>query len=180
MMLTPELFRTDMPTARLYGFLMDQYRRDPSTLQRDLPHLPLDASDWAALSERVGWATWEDCRQAIVTRQGNDHPSTRDAQLAPDVFGQLEQFYADRRVFLLPRVSVWLRHKGTEQALDVVDVADLQAQLRSRRIRRVLLAHRNPLTDGITHPQADTAVDGLDTTHLDWIGGGDGRMLDCR
>lgn len=61
-LLTPQLFR-DNPHSRLYGWLMNDYQQNPSSLQRDLPHR--EDVDWAALSKRLGWLTWEDCEQVL-------------------------------------------------------------------------------------------------------------------
>ena len=180
MMLTPRLFKTEEPTARLYGFLMDLYRRDPLALTRDLAHLPLKDEDWEALSLRLGWATWEDCRRAIVSRQKNDHPSVVQAQLSKDDFDALEQFYDQRRV-RVPKLSlVSIRHRGWEQALEVEDFDDLKAQLRSRKISHVHLADWNPLTNGITHRDEAMRLDALEPGHLEWVMGSDHRMLVCR
>jgi len=59
-LLTPEIFR-DAPHTRLYGWLMGAYTKDPTTLQRDLEHR--GDEDWPAVSKRLGWATFEDCRR---------------------------------------------------------------------------------------------------------------------
>jgi hypothetical protein len=62
-LLTPSMFRENR-RSRLYGWLMDEYRTDPSALQRDLQHR---SADWASLSARLGWATFEDCREIVPT-----------------------------------------------------------------------------------------------------------------
>lgn len=64
-LLTPEIFR-DNPTSRLYGWLMQAYREQPSLLQEHLPHRK--DVDWAAVSRRLGWLTWEDFNR---TRRGS-------------------------------------------------------------------------------------------------------------
>ena len=58
-LLTPRLFQ-ERRQSRLYGWLMDEYRRDPSSLERDLPHRRGSDVDWPALARRMGWLTWED------------------------------------------------------------------------------------------------------------------------
>jgi hypothetical protein len=58
-LLTPELFR-DNPRSRLYGWLIDDYRSRPESLAEDLPHR---SGDWSAVAQRIGWATFEDCRR---------------------------------------------------------------------------------------------------------------------
>ena len=47
--------------SRLYGWLMPAYK-DPnsSLLRQHLPHR--DGSELAEAAERLGWASWEDCR----------------------------------------------------------------------------------------------------------------------
>lgn len=60
---TPELFRQH-PHSRLYGWLMNAYRTDPtSTLARDLPHR--EATNWESVSKRLGWITWEECNRIL-------------------------------------------------------------------------------------------------------------------
>jgi len=61
-LLTPKLFK-DLPSSRLYGWLMNDYRKNADGLRRDLPHRKDDAIDWAGLSRRIGWITWEDCNE---------------------------------------------------------------------------------------------------------------------
>jgi hypothetical protein len=62
-LLTPELFR-DQPRSRLYGWLLKEYRERPSAIGEDLPHR---TSDWNGVSQRIGWATFEDCRRVEPT-----------------------------------------------------------------------------------------------------------------
>jgi hypothetical protein len=61
-MVTPELFRKH-PESRLYGWLINGYRRDPALLHKHLPHR--DAHDLADVSRRLGWLTWEDCNRVL-------------------------------------------------------------------------------------------------------------------
>lgn len=61
MLLTPEIFR-DNPSSRLYGWLLRNYQRDPDLLQRHLEHRK-EPRDWAAVSRRLGWLTYEDCER---------------------------------------------------------------------------------------------------------------------
>lgn len=69
-LLTPGVFKRH-PHSRLYGWLLPRYQRDPAALGRDLPHrtatAAADASsnpvDWTAVSQRLGWLTFEDCER---------------------------------------------------------------------------------------------------------------------
>lgn len=59
-LLTPRGFQ-QYPSSRLYGWLMQDYRNRPSSLQRDLPHR--DQVNWSALQQRIGWVTFEDFKE---------------------------------------------------------------------------------------------------------------------
>lgn len=61
-LLTPEAFRQH-PHSRLYGWLMNEYRTDPTALARDIPHRRF--VDWPEVARRIGWLTWEDCEQVL-------------------------------------------------------------------------------------------------------------------
>ena len=63
-LLTPGLFK-EIPSARLYGWLMNDYRKNPTALRRDLPNRKDDPIDWASLAKRIGWITWEDCNEIL-------------------------------------------------------------------------------------------------------------------
>jgi len=58
-LLTPEVFRTQ-PHSRLYGWLLEDYRSNPNSLARDLPHRT--GIDWATVASRLGWITFEDIK----------------------------------------------------------------------------------------------------------------------
>jgi len=58
-LLTPKLFK-DYRTSRLYGWLMGEYQKYPEALARDLCHRNLRTAQWAAISRRLGWVTFED------------------------------------------------------------------------------------------------------------------------
>ena len=59
MLVTPRVFQKN-PSSRLYGSLMREYRHEPKSLERDLPHRKgLRDSD---LASRIGWITWEDIK----------------------------------------------------------------------------------------------------------------------
>lgn len=62
LLLTPRMFK-EHPHSRLYGWLMNEYRRDPGALARDLAHR--DGVSWPDVAARLGWATWEDCREIL-------------------------------------------------------------------------------------------------------------------
>ena len=51
------------PHSRLYGFLYEEYKRNPAALARDLPHR---AENWLALSRRLGWFTFEDVNEMLL------------------------------------------------------------------------------------------------------------------
>jgi hypothetical protein len=61
-LITPEIFR-DHPESRLYGWLMRDYRSNPSAIERDLPHRI--GTNFTAVSSRLGWLTWEDCNHLL-------------------------------------------------------------------------------------------------------------------
>jgi hypothetical protein len=56
-LLTPGGYHRN-PSSRLYGWLMREYREDPASLERDLPHRK--GTDWQGLSKRIGWFTFDD------------------------------------------------------------------------------------------------------------------------
>ena len=60
-LLTPRCFKA-RPHSRLYGFLYEEYKHDPTALARDLPHRD---EDWPALARRLGWFTFEDISEAL-------------------------------------------------------------------------------------------------------------------
>jgi hypothetical protein len=60
-LLTPRCFQA-RPHSRLYGFLYEEYKRDPAALGRDLPHRDVS---WSALAQRLGWLTFEDVNEAL-------------------------------------------------------------------------------------------------------------------
>lgn len=62
---SPAMFKTS-PHARLYGWLLNNYRTAPSALGRDLPHR--GDLDWGSVASRIGWLTWEDCEAALPGR----------------------------------------------------------------------------------------------------------------
>jgi hypothetical protein len=61
-LLTPRLFK-EKPHARLYGWLMNEYTTNPVAIHRDLPHR--SHVDWAGVSRRLGWITFEDCERVL-------------------------------------------------------------------------------------------------------------------
>ena len=60
-LLTPKLFQRN-PWSKLYGRVIREYQSDPQALSRDLPHR-WDNLD--AVSKRLGWLTWEDCKSVL-------------------------------------------------------------------------------------------------------------------
>lgn len=61
-LLSPAAFKRQ-PSSRLYGWLFAEYSRDPAALERDLPHR--SQTDWATVSQRLGWMTFEDIRAQV-------------------------------------------------------------------------------------------------------------------
>lgn len=59
LLITPKVFKDNL-TTRLYGYRFNEYKNDPTSLARDLPHKT--NCDWESLSKRLGWLTWEDFR----------------------------------------------------------------------------------------------------------------------
>lgn len=55
-LITPEIFKRD-PSSRLYGALMQAYRRDAELLHEHLPHR--SPADLAGVPLRLGWTSWE-------------------------------------------------------------------------------------------------------------------------
>jgi hypothetical protein len=62
-LLTPEVFRRRKRT-RLYGYLLRRYQSSPEALRRALRHRE-DVTDWADVSRRIGWLTWEDSARIL-------------------------------------------------------------------------------------------------------------------
>jgi len=61
-LLTPGIFR-DNPQTRLYGWLMNEYLKEPGALGRDILHRK--GMDWKNVINRMGWLTWEECKQIL-------------------------------------------------------------------------------------------------------------------
>jgi hypothetical protein len=61
-LLTPQLCK-DEPSSRLYGWLMDAYRKDDELLAKHLPHR--DKSQLDGTSRRLGWLSWEECNLVL-------------------------------------------------------------------------------------------------------------------
>jgi hypothetical protein len=62
-LLTPELFK-EQRESRLYGWLMQEYEKNPELLQKHLAHrLEPDAVE--AARQRLGWLTWEKCHDLM-------------------------------------------------------------------------------------------------------------------
>lgn len=60
LLITPQLFKEN-PSSRLYGYKYAEYKRSPEALAKDLPHR--SCPNWQELTNRIGWATWEDFRR---------------------------------------------------------------------------------------------------------------------
>jgi len=68
--ITPRCFR-DRPQSRFYGYKLTEYMdlgTGPDALRRDLPHLgsPERRVDFAELSRRIGWVTWEEICEVVT------------------------------------------------------------------------------------------------------------------
>ena len=61
-LVTPRLFK-DHPEARLYGWLMRDYRDHVEALARDLKHR--DPGELKDVTRRLGWLTWENCEEIL-------------------------------------------------------------------------------------------------------------------
>jgi len=57
LLITPKLFK-DNPSSRLYGYKFCEYKTNPNSLSKDLPHR--ENGDWQNVSNRLGWLAWED------------------------------------------------------------------------------------------------------------------------
>ena len=104
-LLTPGIFRTKKyggpihsPIAsfipersRLYCYKMDDYL-NPDLLRKDLPHLDkinggfLDSEQWEIISERIGWLTFEEIADKVISSKTLDEGS----------LGSFEEFFKDR------------------------------------------------------------------------------------
>ena len=60
LLLTPRTFQDNL-SSRLYGYKLNEYKNNPKSLGQDLPHRR--DRDWTAISKRLGWLTWEDCKE---------------------------------------------------------------------------------------------------------------------
>lgn len=61
-LLTPMRFKK-YPSSRLYGRLMQEYKNNPNTLERDLPHRKDTNTNWTSLQQRIEWVTFEDFQE---------------------------------------------------------------------------------------------------------------------
>jgi hypothetical protein len=61
-LISPEMFRKHK-SSRLYGWLLDEYRREPAALAKDLAHR--GSVDWPSIAQRIGWLTWEGCANIL-------------------------------------------------------------------------------------------------------------------
>jgi len=57
LLLTPRLFKNN-PSSRLYGYKMEEYKKNSESLKFDLRHRP--DINCANISKRIGWLSWED------------------------------------------------------------------------------------------------------------------------
>ena len=182
LLVTPRLYKVERPQSRLYGFLMAEYMDDPTSLRRDLGHLGLDDDAWAAISSRIGWATWEDFRRVAEAKAAKDHPSIDPIQLPGQTLQDLAQFWEDRLVRVPPLVGIHLRSDtrvgSVRDTVQVEDVGELQARLRRRGAKRVCLAQTNRLTGDARYEPENLRVKDLDGSHIEWLLGDEDRFLD--
>ena len=59
LLITPQFFKSDR-TSRLYGYKFDEYKNNPDSLAKDLPHR--SKGELQGISQKLGWLTWEDFR----------------------------------------------------------------------------------------------------------------------
>jgi len=59
LLITPKLFKKNS-SSRLYGYKFNEYKTNPASLSADLPHR--ENCDWQNITSRLGWLTWEDCK----------------------------------------------------------------------------------------------------------------------
>jgi len=90
--ITPRSFR-DRPQSRFYGYKLTEYMdlgTGPDALRRDLPHLgsPERRVDFAELSRRIGWVTWEEICEVVT-----GSPAFRAPEFPREGF---EQFFRER------------------------------------------------------------------------------------
>jgi len=57
LLITPRLFK-DNSTSRLYGYKFNEYKNNPDSLAKDLPHRK--DRNLKRIPKRLGWLTWED------------------------------------------------------------------------------------------------------------------------
>lgn len=62
LLVTPEIFKAN-PHTRFYGYKYLDYKNNPSTIAKALPHRELDSEQSKDLSNRIGWTTWERLRE---------------------------------------------------------------------------------------------------------------------
>jgi hypothetical protein len=62
LLVTPEAFKNN-PHTRLYGYKYHDYKKNPDTIAKDLPHRNLSSQEASVISSRVGWTTWEDLKR---------------------------------------------------------------------------------------------------------------------
>lgn len=181
MLLTPRALKVDYPRARLYGYLMDEYRQRPETLLRDLPHLELD---WDALSTRLGWASWEDARRFVDAYQHNSYHGVKPVHLEASCYRALSTFF-DQRHVLVPRllpvsIEQAVRAGTLSSSCELVeDLSELKLRLRRGGARQIDLGERDGLTGHLTFQGLALGVEELMQEHLDWATS-DRRFLQVR
>lgn len=177
---TPAMFKRESPAARLYGYIMNEYRTSPEALHRDLHHMKLPSSAYETISQRLGWVTWEDLRRIIEAHQRLTHPNAIAARLAPDTYSSLMTFYDDRRVLPETLHSIRTRANTLLSTVDVTSLQEFKLRLARERIRKVTLGAMNGLTDGLTFEGAALDVEDLTQAHFDWAAASPHRFFDLR
>ncbi len=105
LLLTPGIFRTERyggpvlspirafvpERSRLFCYKMDDYL-NPELLRRDLPHWEgtLDGRDWDVISSRIGWLTYEDIADTVVS----------SGTLAGDSLEDFKEFFRERALMV--------------------------------------------------------------------------------
>lgn len=60
LLVTPRHFLNN-PHSRLYGYKMEEYKKDPLAIKNDLPHRKdINDEEWKNISNRISWLSWND------------------------------------------------------------------------------------------------------------------------
>lgn len=85
-LITPKIFKENF-RQRLYGYKMHDYQNNPRLLEEDFPHLRNAGIDFEVVSNHIGWITWEEIFEIIMSNK--DLPVNRD---------DISKFFEDRKL----------------------------------------------------------------------------------